>query len=427
MTTESNNPEWLRGLEYAEAYFPMEGRKQVTIKTTWPGVSISVIAGPRRYSSPAALAAWDEYEEVELAIVDTSKGEWSCLHPSRVGLAPGLAKRFEPGRRPVAGWFPVALVHEVVESIDRSVRYKAMRAEGHSPKRALSGARHSAHWKLKRRQDYGDWRIEFTDFDSTSGPYGGYRCHTSEGLPPWLDRAAREAGWDPAHLSLRITADIDLCDESLDAQIRNMGYDLVKAEGVYSTRSWKGEYDFDPYDANRPEPHSVLVDLSGPRDRPNRHWLTYVDKLWNVPTGMSKSTRRQWEHERRVYHAKHMAEWAQKCLSNHIRPYVIAVEVLWRGEVVGASGLGGCEAEWRGAFDGGPTFEEQILDVVEGYDLMAEAWNDAQGWAEKAVADAKAQAAEIIESIALLPEAAHRVVREEFDRKVITMNAKKEA
>jgi hypothetical protein len=427
MTTESNTPKWLRGLEYAEAYFPMEGRKQVTIKTTWPGVSISVIAGPRRYSSPAALAVWDEYKEVELAIVDMSKGEWSCLHPSRVGLAPGLARQFEPGRRPVAGWLPVALVREVVESIDRSVQYKELRAEGHFPERALSEARHSARWKRKRRQDYGDWRIEFADYDGNSGLYGGYRCRTSEGLPPWLERAAREAGWDPAHLSLRITADIYLCDESLDAQIRNMGYDLVRAEGVYSTRSWKGEYDFDPYDMNRPEPHSVLVDLSGPRDRPNRHWLTYVDKLWNVPTGMSKSTRRQWEHERRVYHAEHMAEWARKCVGDcpDIQPYHIFVEIMWRGDLVGAASCGGFEAEWRGAFDGGPTFEEQILEGAS--DLFDEAWRDAQDWAESAVEDAKAKAAEIVESIALLPEAAHRAVRDEFARKVITMNAKKEA
>ena len=427
MTTESNNPEWLRGLEYAEAYFPMEGRKQVTIKTTWPGVSISVIAGPRRYSSPAALATWDEYEEVELAIVDTSKGAWSCLHPSRVGLAPGLAKRFEPGRRPVAGWLPVALVREVVESIDRSVQYKELRAEGHSPQRALSGARHSVRAAERWANNYGDWCIESADFDCNSGPYGGYRCRTSEGLPPWLDRAAREAGWDPAHLSVSITASIDEWYEYIDDQIRNMGYDLVKAKGIYSSRLWRGEFEYDPYDANRPEPHSVLVDLSGPRDRSNRHWLTYTDKLWGVPTGMSKSTRRQWEHERRVFHAEAMAEWARKCVGDcpDIQPYHISVEIMWRGESVGEASCGGFEAEWRGAFDGGPTFEEQILDGAT--DLFDEAWSDAQGWAEAAVADAKAKAAEIIESIALLPEAAHRVVREEFDRKVITMNAKKEA
>ena len=303
--------------------------------------------------------------------------------------------------------------------------YKRLRAEGWSPAGALRQARHTARAAERWANNYGDWCIESTDFDCNSGPYGGYRCRTSEGLPPWLEREARETGWDPAHLSIRITADVDEWHEFINDQIEGMGYDLVKAKGVYSTRSWKGEYDFDPYDANRPEEHSVLVDLSGPRDRPNRHWLTYTDDVWRKPTGLSKSALRQWEHERRVYHAERMAEWARKCLSDDIQPYHIIVEVLWRGEVVGEASCGGYEAEWRGAFDGGPTFEEQILDGAT--DLFDEAWSDARGWAEEAVSDAKTQAAAIIESIALLPEAAHRVVREEFDRKVITMNAKKEA
>lgn len=304
--------------------------------------------------------------------------------------------------------------------------YKRLRADGRNPTEATRMVRHTAEHKRAWAQNYGDWCIESADYDCNSGPYGGYRCRTSEGVPPWMEREAREAGWDPTHLSVRITASIDLWDESIADQIRNMGYDLVEARGIMRAFDWRGGFEYDPYDANRPEPHSVLVDLSGPGDRPNRHWLTYTDKLWGVPTGMSKSTRRQWEHERRVYHAEHMAEWARKCVGDcpDIQPHVIAVEVLWRGEVVGEASCHGFEAEWQGAFDGGPTFEEQILEGAS--DLFDEAWTDAQGWAEEAVSDAKAQAAAIIQSIALLPEAAHRVVREEFDHKVINI-AKKEA
>ena len=85
---------------------------------------------------------------------------------------------------------------------------------------------------------------------------------------------------------------------------------------------------------------------------------------------------------------------------------------------------------WRRAFrilrsNLGPSFEAQLFDGAT--DLLHEAWHEAQEWAEEAVADAKAKAVEIIESIALLPEAAHQVVRDQFDRKVINMNAKKEA
>ena len=305
--------------------------------------------------------------------------------------------------------------------------YRRLRAQGVKPPEAISLAQRAVAARVSHGIDYGDWSIEGTDFDDKSGPYGGYRCRTSEGLPPWLDRAAREAGWDPAHLSLRITADIDEWHEYIDNQIRGMGFDLVKAEGITRSREWRGEFEYDPYDLNKPEPHSVLVDLSGPRDRPNRHWLTYNDKLWGVPTGLSKSAIRQWEHERRVYHAEHMAEWARKCVGDcpDIQPYAITVEVLWRGEVVGDASCGGYEMEWKGSFDAGPTFEKQILDGAT--DLLGEAWDNAQDWAEAAVADAKAKAAEIIESIALLPEAAHQVVRDQFDRKVINMTAKKEA
>lgn len=304
--------------------------------------------------------------------------------------------------------------------------YRRLRAQGWSPAEALRQARHTADSKREWANNYGDWCIESTEFDCNSGPYGGYRCRTSDGLPPWLESAAREAGWDPAHLSVYITADIDEWHEFINDQIEGMGYDLVKAKGIHLSRSWRGEFEYDPYELNKPEPHSVLVDLSGPQDRRvHRYWLTYNDTLGGTPTGLSKSALRQWEHERRVYHAEHMAEWARKCLSDDIQPYHIIVEIMWRGESVGEASCGGYEAEWRGSFDGGPTFEEQILDGAT--DLFDEAWTDAQGWAEEAVADAKAKAAEIIESIALLPEAAHRVVREEFDRKVITMNAKKEA
>jgi len=305
--------------------------------------------------------------------------------------------------------------------------YKRLRAKGWTATEARWHARNAAQYQDTWTRHYGDWKIESTDFDGNSGPYGGYRCRTSEGVPPWLESAAREAGWDPAHLSIRITADVADWHETINDRVQNVGFDLVEAKGVYSSRKWRGEYDFDPYDLNKPEPHSVLVDLSGPRDRPDRHWLTYTDDVWNKPTGMSKSAAADWEHRFRVEQAERMAEWARKCVGDcpDIQQYAITVEVLWRSEVVGESSCGGFEAEWRGSFDGGSTFEEQILESAS--DLLDEAWHEAKEWAEEAVSDAKAKAAEIIESIALLPEAAHQVVRDQFDRKVINMTAKKEA
>lgn len=313
-------------------------------------------------------------------------------------------------------------------SIDTN-EYRRRRAEGWSPADALRFARSNARAEEKQRERYGEWCIEYTDFDGNSGPYGGYRCRTSEGLPAWLDRAAREAGWDPAHLSVRITADIDEWREFIDDQIRNMGLDLVKAKGVYDAHTRGDSRFIDAYELNKPEPHSVLVDLSGPRDRPDRYWITDNTKVWGKPSGMSKSVAADWEHRYRVRQAESMAEWARKCVGEcpDIQPYAITVEVLWRGEVVGDAACGGFDMEYHGPFDGGLSFEAQILDAMTSHDLLAEAWDNAQDWAEAAVAGAKSQAAAIIESIALLPEAAHQVVRDQFDRKVITMTAKKEA
>ena len=313
--------------------------------------------------------------------------------------------------------------------MDINEEYKRLRAKGYTPQNALRQARGTARAGKTQNEHYGDWKIESTDFDGNSGPYGGYRCRTPLRLPPWLESAACEAGWDSGHLSLRITADIDEWHEYIDEQIQNMGFDLVRAEGIYPSREWRGEFGWDPYDANRPEPHSVLVDLSGPRARPNRHWLTYADELVRKPTGMSKSVAADWEHRYRVQQAESMAAWARKCVGQcpDIQPYAITVEVLWRGEVVGDASCGGFEMEYHGPFDAGPSFEAQILDAMTSHDLLTEAWDNSQDWAEEAVADAKKEAAAIIESIALLPEAAHQVVRDQFDRKVINMTAKKEA
>jgi len=308
--------------------------------------------------------------------------------------------------------------------------YRRLRAKGYTPHSALRQARQAVAARVSRGIDYGDWSIESTDFDGDSGPYGGYRCRTSEGLPPWLDSAAREARWDPAHLSVRITADIDEWHGFINERITDSGLDLVKAEGIYlGSYEWRGEFGWDPSGANRPEPHSVLVDLSGPRDRPDRYWITDNDKVWGKPTGMSKSVAADWEHRYRVRQAERMAKWARKCVGDcpDIQPYSVVVEVLWRGEVVGDAACGGFEMEHHGPFDAGPSFEEQVLDVVGTDGLLTEAWDNAKDWAEAAVSGAKSQAAEVIESIALLPEAAHQVVRDQFDRKVINMNAKKEA
>ena len=307
--------------------------------------------------------------------------------------------------------------------------YRRLRAKGYTPHSALRQARQAVAARVSRGIDYGDWSIESTDFDGDSGPYGGYRCRTSEGLPPWLDSAAREAGWDPAHLSIRITADIDERYGFINERITDSGLDLVKAEGVSRQRVWGGYSEFEHHDANRPEPHSVLVDLSGPRDRPDWYWITDNDKVWGKPTGMSQSVAVDWEHRYRVRQAKCMAEWAQKCVGDcpDIQPYAITAEVLWRGEVVGDGSCGGFEMEYTGPFDAGPSFEEQILDAVGSNGLLSEAWDNSKDWAEAAVSVVKSQVVEIIGSIALMPEAAHQVVRDQFDRKVINMNAKKEA
>ena len=279
-----------------------------------------------------------------------------------------------------------------------------------------------------RESCLGDWKIDATDWFS-HGRTGAYVCRT-EGLPLFIRNQARASGWAEEHLSLNVECREDEWFDDLRESIKMQGFSLVPARGVSRQRVWGGysEFEYDPYDANRPEQHSVLVDLAGPRDRANRYWITYNDFVYGKPTGMSKSVSRAWEHARRLHYAERMAERVRKILNNEIQSYQIVVQVLWRGQVVGEDSICGVELEFTGPYDNGPTFEEQVTEVIYSHDLIREAWENAYDWADTAVDEAKNKSAEIIEGIALLPEYALKSVRADFDRKIININtAKKEA
>jgi hypothetical protein len=269
----------------------------------------------------------------------------------------------------------------------------------------------------------GDWKIDDTDWFS-HGRTGAYVCRT-EGLPLFLRDQARFSGWAEEHLSLNVECREDEWFDSVSEIIKMQGFSLVPARGCSYSTGWGGGQTA-YWESNRPEQHSVLVDLSGPRDRANRYWITYNDFVYGKPTGMSKSVSRAWEHARRLHYAERMAERVRKILNNEIQSYQIVVQVLWRGQVVGEDSIGCVELEFTGPYDNGPTFEEQVTDVIYSNNLIHEAWEHAFDWADTAVDGAKDKAAEIIEGIALLPEYALKSVRADFDRKIINI-AKKEA
>jgi len=292
------------------------------------------------------------------------------------------------------------------------------------PEDALMVAKMRVRDGIGKTMMLGDWAISHTEW-TDRGYYGGYDCHTTEPLPPFLREQAEVGGWDPNHLSVRVRVDVSEWNETVEETIRGAGYDLEEARGVQRSRMFRGGPEY--IDAERPEHHSVLFDMGGPRDRLQYHWVTYNEKMWNVPKGMARGPARALDHARRRFHANAMADHAASCLSGDTQEYWIRFEVLWRGQVVGYADICGCEMTHRGPFEGGLTFEEQVTNAIWEHQLYEEAWDNALEWADNAVDEAKAKAARIMEGIALLPEYSLSRVREEFDRKVINMNVKKEA
>jgi len=242
----------------------------------------------------------------------------------------------------------------------------------------------------------------YLDWTDRVKPYGGYVSAVS------LDAdATRALGFDPEHLTAKVTlAHDDFFDTAADT-LDNAGYEFDKRRSDYENDE----------NEDRPTHESVLVDYSGPRERADWRWVTLREReqryffCGNAWAGMSKGVRTQVRHERLLELNASMADYAAKWCADDIKNFNITVTTHWRGEEVGTASLGGCEMD-----DSRRSREmvDDVADFVLGNGLLDEALEDAAKWADDAVLDAQKRAAAIVEGIALLPERSIAAVRDSF-------------
>lgn len=216
-------------------------------------------------------------------------------------------------------------------------------------------------------------------------PYGGWSCEIEP--DPALAAEIKAAGWEqgPEGLTFRVTLANDDWHESLMDQAHNQGFIMTR---------WSDDYD-------RPDHTSVKVDLSGPRDRPDRWWITTPED-WFKFEDMAAGPRRHLIDHRRREVAQAWANWARKVLRDEVQSFVVMVDAFWQGKEVGGDSVGGAEMEtgWQG-----PPKEEVVSFIVD-YDLLFEAWAGALRWREGAVEALQERAARLVEEAANLPPAA---------------------
>lgn len=217
-------------------------------------------------------------------------------------------------------------------------------------------------------------------------------------------------GFDPEHLTARVTVALEDAFETPVTTLRDMGYDFRPVIENYDGSN------------NRPAHHSVKVDYSGPRERSDFRWVTVEDDQVKYFTsgpawkGMSRGVRAQALHRRLLEAAQANAEYVEKWCADEIQNHTVRVAVYWRGEEVSSAYIGGCEMEYHG----NAKRCAEVADIILDYALVDEALDEARKWADDAVRDAQRRAAAIVESIALLPERSISAVRDSFKAATVT-------
>jgi hypothetical protein len=268
----------------------------------------------------------------------------------------------------------------------------------HEYRRQTSGT--ADKWKAEKAS----WGLDFRWSDRVK-PYGGQVSTLTLNAED-----VRLRGFDPAHLTCKVTAAVSDRYETVQEEIENMGYSVENA-----ARHDENE--------GRPSHESVRVNFSSPRDRPDYKWVTvgerdaryhYEGDAWK---GMARGVRAQVRHEVLLAAVEKTAEYVSDVFDDCIQPYDVSVHVYWRGEEVGYASIGGCECKGKAA---------EFADFVSGNGLVGEALAEAERWADDAVAGAQKRAAQIVNDIALLPERSIEVVRGQFKTATVT-NIRKEA
>ena len=244
------------------------------------------------------------------------------------------------------------------------------------------------------------------DYASSIKPYGGFVGTIA--LDPVK---VRESGFDPEHMSARVTLAYDDFFDNPDSVVRDMGYEFEKAKQDYYGNDL------------RPSHESVKVDYSGPRERPDHRWLTMEqtnEKYFldgNAWKGMSRGVKAQVRHEVILAATTSIGEWVEKWCADDVKNFHVTVTIYWRGKEVGRASISGCEFDESVSSS---KFRSDVAECILGNLLIYVAMGKAKEWADTAVRDAQRRAAEIVESIALLPERSISAVQDSFKTATIT-------
>jgi hypothetical protein len=210
------------------------------------------------------------------------------------------------------------------------------------------------------------------DFKGTSR---ARRTAIDESAIPLDDARVEALGFEPERLTARVVLSVDDFCESLESSAENAGFSLVE-------KRRRGCFHFDENE-NRPDHSSVEIDIGGYR-RSEQHFLTLNEKdatyFYGVALkGASRGVEQQTMLEVRRAAAKNFGRYLEKLASGEYGPYVVSVEVLWDGEVVGSDHLGGVEISGYGS-----KAEAEIADVIDGHGMLDTALDEAVKWADAA-------------------------------------------
>jgi hypothetical protein len=242
------------------------------------------------------------------------------------------------------------------------------------------------------------------DYNEKIKPYGGLSWEGP--LPDWIP----VEGMDRQHLKLRVEVAASDWYETVQESLDNMGFGL---------QAWDRYQTEDEALRHRPYVHAVAFNYAGPREKNEWYWV-YVKPQEIEGFGMSAGVAKGMDRHRRqtlqdaVLRARteSVVDHYDKVMNERVTNNDVKVRVLWRGRAVGDASLGGCELD--DSFEGrkNSSISHQVASFLLDNGLINEAVASAESWADSEVDNIKARAGKLTESVALLPERSHAVIKQ---------------
>jgi hypothetical protein len=173
-----------------------------------------------------------------------------------------------------------------------------------------------------------------------------------------------DMGFHHDRLTARVTLSNDDGLETIRDKLSDLGFKLADID-----------YD-DEHSQGRPDHTSWKVDLN-PRGSGGVFWLT-VDENVSAPWGASRGVRAETLAKVRSQITREMATYAQNYVDGDFGPYYLSVEVLWDGNVVGDSSLGGVEVGYKAR-------DKAVAEIIVENGMLDDALNRAAKWADTAL------------------------------------------